>query len=62
MERRDDEPGILRLDRDVISLRPRMVLIQEGINDLKGIGLFTREEDAIVDECAEPGGDCVAAP
>ena len=42
--------GLLRLDRDVIALRPRMVLIQEGINDLKGIGLFTREEDAIVDQ------------
>ena len=45
--------GLLRLDRDVIALRPRMVLIQEGINDLKGIGLFTREEDAIVDQCAQ---------
>jgi lysophospholipase L1-like esterase len=43
--------GLLRLDRDVIALRPRMVLIQEGINDLKGIGLFPGEEDAISDMC-----------
>lgn len=43
--------ALLRLDRDVIALRPRTVVIQYGINDLKGIGLFPEQEDAIIEQC-----------
>lgn len=43
--------AVLRLDRDVIQLRPTAVVIQYGINDLKGIGLFPEQEDAIIEQC-----------
>jgi lysophospholipase L1-like esterase len=43
--------AVLRLDRDVIRLQPAMVVIEYGINDLKGIGLFPEQEAEIVDTC-----------
>ncbi len=52
--------GLLRLDRDVIALKPQMVLIQEGINDLKGIGLFPEQADEITEQCAQNLEEMVA--
>jgi lysophospholipase L1-like esterase len=43
--------AILRLDRDVIQLRPSTVVIEFGINDLKGIGLLPDREAEIVETC-----------
>ena len=41
----------LRLDRDVLALKPRLVIMQYGINDLKGIGLLPEREEEIVSLC-----------
>jgi lysophospholipase L1-like esterase len=43
--------ALLRLDRDVIGLRPRIALIEFGMNDLKAIGLFPEREEAIIEDC-----------
>ena len=43
--------AVLRLERDVIALRPATVVIQYGINDLKGIGLFPGRDEEIVLGC-----------
>jgi lysophospholipase L1-like esterase len=42
---------ILRLDNDVISLRPSIVVVEVGINDLKTIGLFPNLEQQITNSC-----------
>lgn len=40
-----------RFDRDVASLRPQIVIVQIGINDLKAIPLFPEQQTAIVADC-----------
>lgn len=42
---------LLRLERDVLLLRPRVVVVQIGINDLKLIGLFPERKHSIVESC-----------
>jgi lysophospholipase L1-like esterase len=42
---------LLRFPEDVIDLQPEVVLVQAGINDLKTIGLFPQQADAIVEGC-----------
>lgn len=44
---------LLRLERDVIALAPRVVVIQAGINDLKEIGLFRDRERPIAEGCMD---------
>jgi lysophospholipase L1-like esterase len=44
--------AMLRLDRDVIALRPQIVVIEYGMNDLKGIGLFPEHESEITEACS----------
>ncbi len=43
--------GLLRLERDVLSLEPDVVVIQYGVNDLKSIGIFLDEADQIEFTC-----------
>lgn len=43
----------LRLERDVLSLSPDLVVFQAGINDLKNIGLFPDREEDITANCTE---------
>lgn len=42
---------LLRLERDVLLPRPRVAVIQIGINDLKLIGLFPERKRFIVESC-----------
>jgi len=42
----------LRLDRDVLALAPRVVVLQAGVNDLRTLALFPGGETAIVARCA----------
>jgi len=42
---------LLRLQRDVLSVRPCAVVIQIGVNDLKLTGLFPERRQVIVDSC-----------
>ena len=42
---------LLRLERDVLTPRPRVVVVQIGINDLKLIGLFPERKRFIVESC-----------
>lgn len=42
---------LLRLERDVISLKPAVVILQVGINDLKTIGVFPKLKDDIINSC-----------
>lgn len=44
---------LLRLERDVIALAPRAVVLQAGINDLKEIGLFPAREREIIEGCMD---------
>jgi lysophospholipase L1-like esterase len=39
---------LLRLDRDVIALKPDVVVIEMGINDLKTLGVFPGREGEII--------------
>jgi lysophospholipase L1-like esterase len=39
----------LRLDRDVIALKPDIVYLEIGVNDLKSIGVIPDEERTIID-------------
>jgi lysophospholipase L1-like esterase len=39
---------LLRLDRDVIALKPDVVVLEMGINDLKTLGLFPGKEQEII--------------
>lgn len=41
-----------RIDRDVLALQPRAVVLQAGVNDLKTIGLFPDKADQITADCA----------
>jgi len=43
--------GMLRLERDVIALRPHLVVIQYGVNDLKNIGALADRKVQIVENC-----------
>ena len=45
--------ALLRLDRDVIQLRPDVTIVQVGVNDLKTIGVFPESKDQIIDTCWE---------
>jgi lysophospholipase L1-like esterase len=40
-----------RFDRHVVSLRPNIILVQVGINDLKTIPLFPERKAAIISNC-----------
>jgi lysophospholipase L1-like esterase len=40
-----------RLDRDVIAIRPDVVVIEMGINDLKTIGVFPDRRQEIINSC-----------
>ena len=40
---------LLRLERDVIALKPDLVFLEIGVNDLKSIGALPDEERAIID-------------
>ena len=42
---------ILRLDRDIIQLKPSIVVLQIGINDLKTIGVFPKCKNEIINSC-----------
>ncbi len=42
---------LLRLEYDVIRLKPSIVVIQVGINDLKTIGVFPENRDKIISSC-----------
>ena len=42
---------LLRLDRDVLALNPQIVVLQAGVNDLRTLGLFAGENDAITRRC-----------
>ncbi|MBX7105291.1 MAG: SGNH/GDSL hydrolase family protein [Gemmataceae bacterium] len=44
---------LLRFDRDVLKERPRIVIIQCGVNDLKTIGVSPGREQEIVRDCVE---------
>ncbi len=43
--------AVLRLKQDVLDLKPDIVVVQTGINDLKNIGLFPERKDEIVRSC-----------
>ncbi|MFB2919363.1 MULTISPECIES: SGNH/GDSL hydrolase family protein [Aerosakkonema] len=42
-----------RFDKHVLPLRPKIVVVQVGINDLKTIPLFPRQKDRIVANCKD---------
>ena len=42
---------LARLDSDIMSREPRMVVLQTGINDLKGMGVFRSRQEEIADNC-----------
>ena len=44
---------LLRLKGDVIQLRPAIVVLQVGINDLKTIGIFPKSKNNIISSCRE---------
>ena len=44
---------LLRLEEDVLRLRPAVAVIQVGINDLKTLGLFPGRERAITEGCRD---------
>lgn len=44
---------LLRLERDIINLKPAVVILQVGINDLKTIGVFPKLKDDIINSCRE---------
>jgi lysophospholipase L1-like esterase len=43
----------MRFESDVLALRPDVVVLQMGINDLTGIGVLPGRKAAIVAQCAE---------
>ncbi len=45
------DQALLRFDEDVARLRPAVVVIQVGVNDLKTLPLFPARSDAIVRRC-----------
>jgi len=42
---------LLRLEKDVVSLKPSLAVIQVGINDIKAIGVFPKQRQRIIDSC-----------
>jgi len=42
---------LVRIDNDVVALKPELVVIQVGINDLKYIGLFPHRQSKIANNC-----------
>ena len=50
----------LRLDRDVIALKPQVAVFQVGVNDLKSIGVMPSQKQMILDQCNENIGSMVA--
>jgi lysophospholipase L1-like esterase len=47
------QQGLLRFDREIPALRPAVVLIELGVNDLRSIPMFPDRRDDIVRECKE---------
>lgn len=45
--------SLLRVGRDVVELRPDLVVVEVGINDLKGIGLLPERAGEIEQKCGE---------
>lgn len=43
--------ALLRLKSDVLDIKPDMVVVQTGINDLKNMGVFPDRKDEIVKSC-----------
>jgi lysophospholipase L1-like esterase len=43
----------LRVQRDVLDLKPNVAVIQAGINDLKAIGVFPEQEQEIIRNCVD---------
>jgi lysophospholipase L1-like esterase len=43
----------LRLSRDVLDLKPNLVVIEVGVNDLKSIGVMPEREQQIIDNCRD---------
>ena len=54
------EQVLLRFSYHLGQIRPKIVVIQVGINDLKAIPLFPRAEDRIVETCKENIGKIVS--
>jgi len=44
---------LLRLERDVVRLDPAVVVVQAGINDLKGIGVLPERAEEIITTCTQ---------
>lgn len=44
---------LFRLEREVLNQKSDIVIIQAGINDLKAIGVFPKQEQDIIDNCIE---------
>lgn len=44
---------LLRFEKDVVRLKPSLVVIQVGINDLKSIGMFPKQSQCIIDSCEQ---------
>jgi lysophospholipase L1-like esterase len=44
---------LMRLDRDVLALRPDVVVIEMGVNDLKNLGVFPDRQQQIIDRCTQ---------
>ena len=47
------EQALLRFDYDVGPLRPRVVVIEVGVNDLKDLPLFPARRDSIIRSCEQ---------
>ena len=45
------EQIVERFERDVTPLRPAILVVEMGVNDLKAIPVFPERTDAIVDQC-----------
>lgn len=50
----------LRFEREVLPLKPDILIIQAGINDLKLVSLFPSNHRAIIDRCKENIGTIVS--
>ena len=51
---------VLRFDEHVAPLRPRVVVIQMGVNDLKAIAMFPERERQILDDAKRNIADVIA--
>jgi lysophospholipase L1-like esterase len=51
---------LLRLEDDVISLKPAIVILEVGMNDLKTVGILPNSRDEIISSCRENIGAIVS--